>query len=236
MVLDGAFKPAWEGIQAARFGLQHFLLGILEGPFLLEENGALRSQLKTAAAHEETHRQLFEENARLRSLLEFKDQAPWKLIPAQVMGREFGLLSRTLLLNKGERDRIRVGEAVITPVGLAGRISEVGPSSSRMILITDPHFRVAATVSHSRISGLMVGTTSGDCILTYLPKGAELKVGETVLTSGGRSFCPARIPVGTIREVRDNSSELFRLAPLRPAVDGSAIDEVLVVGWTSQDP
>ncbi len=235
MVLTGWLEPLYHGVQGVRLETQNFLLGIVRGPALLEQNRVLHTELEALLAHEETHRQLFEENSRLRSLLDFRAKASWRLIPAEVIGRELGLWSRTILLDKGSGDGARVGQAVITPVGLVGRITEVGPASSRAILLTDPRFRLTATLALARVSGLVMGTASGECLVTYLPLEGEIKPGENVLSTGGRSFSPEGIPLGTIQSVRLDSSELFRTARLKAAVNLSGVEELLIVAWTPSD-
>ena len=237
MALAGWLEPSFQGIRAVRSGAADFFLGLLRGPFLIEENRLLREQLSAAVAHEQTHEDLAMENARLRALMEFRARSPWRLIAAQVIGRELGPWSRTLLLDKGRRDRFREGMAVITPVGLVGRISEVGASTSRVSLLADPHFRVAGTLVSLRVTALVTGTASGECLLTYVPLDAELKEGLAVLTAGGRSFCPQGIPIGTLQKPREDPSRLFLSARIRPAVNCAALEEVLVVeSFGSDEP
>ena len=227
-------RPGFEGFQAARVGLHRLTFGFLNGPFLLEENQSLRNQLAAALAHEETHRELAQENGRLRALIGFKKRSPWAIIPAEVIGHELSLWSRTLLLDKGTRDGVKIGMAVITPVGLIGRISEAGGTSSRVILVTDPHFRVSATLASSRISGLAAGTPSGECLLAYLPVNAELKEGDKVFTSGGKSFCPEGILIGSVGKPQPDPSKLFLSARIRPAVQAGAVEEVLILRRDSE--
>lgn len=229
MVLTDRLQPALEGFQAARTGFHRLLFGLLNGPFLFEENRMLRDRLAASFAHEETHRELFEENARLRTLVQFKKSIPWAAIPAEVIGRDFTLWSKTLLLDKGSRDGVAGGMAVVTPAGLVGRIGEVGERSSRVVLLADSRFRVTATLSSSRISGLAAGTPSGDCLLTYLPVSAEVKEGEKLLTSGGRSFCPGGILIGSVGRPEADESRLFLAARIRPAVQAGAVEEVLIL-------
>ncbi len=235
MHATGWLEPPLKVIQILHSGVVHFFVGIVRGPVLLEENRLLRSQLETLQAHEETHRQLFEENVRLRAAMEFEAKSSWPLIPAEVIGREMGLWSRTFLIDKGKRDGLRSGMAVITPLGLVGRIVEVGPGLSRAVWLTDPHFRVSAAISSSRVSGLVMGTSSGECLLTYLPLDTTVHPQETVVTSGGRSFCPEGIPIGQIRSVAQDSSQLFQSARIRSSVDLSAVEEVLVVAWMGEE-
>jgi len=229
MSVTESFMPLLKAAQAARSGIVTLFLGLVKAPYLEEENRLLREQVGTLLAHEETHQQLFQENARLRNLVGFQAKAPWQILPAQVIGREYSLWSRTLLLDKGREAGVRVGQAVIASVGLVGRISDAGRKVSRAILLTDPHFRVAATTAESRISGLVTGTSSGECLLTFLPLSAESKPGEMVVSSGGRSFCPEGVSIGRLESLKNDPSGMFRMGSLRLAVDASAAEDLFVV-------
>jgi len=233
--LAALFEPALQVVQDFRNGFSTVVMGIFQGPILLEENRLLRNQVATLLAHEETHNQLARENARLKALLEFKADTAWRFAPAEVIGREWGPWSRTVLLNKGRNDGIQTGMAVMTHTGLIGRISEVGPSLSRVLLLTDPHFRVSARVSLSGVMGLGAGTSAGEMMLTYVPLEAQLKPGEKIFTAGGRSFCPEGIPIGVIQSVAVDSSRLFQFGRIRPVVNFSALQEVLIVTWPLSD-
>jgi rod shape-determining protein MreC len=227
--------PLYETAESLRVGLRTMALGFANAPFLFEENRFLKFQRDLLMKREEALGRLQQENARLRGLLQFKEESPHRLILAQVIGRDLGLFSRTLLINQGTQKGIRAGMAVVTPIGLVGRVSEAGPRVSRVIGITDPHFRAAALLADSRVSALAMGTASGECVLTYLPKEGELKVPQAVLTSGGNSFAPAGLAIGSIAEVTWDSSGLFRLARIKPAVPWAALEEVLVVSWTASN-
>ena len=225
----GWIKPGLYGGESVRRGVEGALSGFVEIFGIWEENRLLRAQIEVLRAHEETHRELFQENTRLRELLEFRAQAPWQIGPAEVIGRELGPWSRGIVLDRGEKDGIRPGMAVMVPKGLVGRISEVGPNSSRAVLVTDAHFRVTAMLSQRRVPGLVMGGGGGQCLLTYLPLDLELQKGEVVVTAGGPSFCPGGIPLGVVARVWKDSSEMFQTARIEPAAPLGMIEEVLVV-------
>ncbi len=229
-VTDG-LTPAFEMLHAGRRGVNSLGSAALEWMTVFEENRVLRAQLQALRAHEGTHHDLYQENLRLRQLLEFRQNSVWSMTAAEVIGREIGPWSRNLLVNKGSRDGVREGMAVITPVGLVGRIGEVGVSSSRVLLMTDPHFRVTGTLLKSRVSALAAGGGSGDVTLTYLPLDLEMPEGDSVLTAGGKSFCPEGIPVGTVRKSWVDRSQLFRSARVEPAVNPGTVEEVLIIAW-----
>lgn len=233
-LVDG-LTPLLQGVQEVRGGFRDLVVGVFRGSALLSENRVLRNQINLLAAHEETHQILSQENARLRELLRFQEQAPWTLIPAQVIGRDYSVWSKGILLNRGTRDGVRVGQAVITPVGLVGRVAETGLRSCRVILIGDPHFRVSAVLSRGRVAGLVAGTGSGECQLNYLPSDVTLDGPQTVVTAGGSSFCPEGIPIGVVQSVSSHPSELSRSARVKPAVVLSAVEEVLVIRWSGPD-
>ena len=227
--VTGWFKPGLQGAGSVRQGFGGLFTGVLDLLSVREENQLLRGQVQAFRAHEETHRELLQENERLRELLRFKEKAAWRLRPAEVIGRELGPWSRSILLDCGSQDGIRQGMAVIAPKGLVGRISEVGPTTSRAVLITDAHFRVTGILSRRRVSGLVMGGGGGQCLLTYLPVDLEIEVGEVAVTAGGKSFCPEGIPIGPVRKVWKDPSDMFCTARIEPAAPLGSVEEVLVV-------
>lgn len=227
----GWTRPLFDTVHILREGFDGIAGGVLGIFSLEEENRILRARLEGLNAHEEIHRELFRENARYRRLLEFRAQADWKVIPAEVIGRELGPWSRGLLLDKGTEAGIRQGMAVLTSVGLVGRISEAGSNSSRVALLTDPHFRVMGRLPETSVAGLVSGGPSGECLINYLPLDQEFKEGQSLSTSGGKSFAPSGIPIGVIRKVWKDPSQMYQTARVQPAVRLGAVDEVLVVAW-----
>ncbi len=228
-------QPILAGIHWIPQGIDRLFSGVVGIFSREEENRILRIRLEALRAHGEAHRELAEENARLRRLLQFRVEGSWKAIPAEVVGRELGPWSRGFLVDRGTRDGVRPGMAVITPSGLVGRVTEAGSTSSRVMALTDPHFRVAAILSQSRVSGLCMGVGRGHAVLTYLPGDLSMKPGEGIVTTGGRSFAPKGLPVGTIRRAWADSSGMFQTADFEPAVDLARIEEVLVLTWRPTD-
>lgn len=227
----GWTRPLFETVRVVREGFSGLGLGVLELFSMEEENRILRARLEGFSAHEESRRELSRENARLRALLDFRAKAGWKTIPAEVIGREMGPWSRGLLLNKGTQQGIRQGMAVLTPVGLVGRISEAGANSSRVVLLTDPHFRVMGRLPETSVAGLVSGGPTGECLINYLPLDQPFQEGQPVSTSGGKSFAPPGIPIGVIRKAWKDPSQMYQTARIQPVVRLGALDEVLVVSW-----
>ncbi len=122
---------------------------------------------------------------------------------------------------------MKADDGVITAVGVVGRIAEVGPFSSTVLLITDYTSRIPAIVRTGRWWGIAQGNLTS-VRLQYISQDASLRVGDVVVTGNGRSF-DSGVPIGTIVEVDRNDAALYQTAVLRPAVELGALDRVVVL-------
>jgi rod shape-determining protein MreC len=230
-----SISPVLRVFASTRDGFSH-LFSAVTGVFSMEEeNRLLRLKLETLESHEPVHQSLSAENARLRNLLDFKKKSGWPTVGAQVIGRDLGPWSRTLLIDRGQNHRIRDGMAVITPAGFVGRVTQAGKTTSRVAVLTDPHSRVMAVSTKNRIFGLAMGNGGGQLVWTYLPLDAEIQEKQSIVTAGGKSFAPENIPIGTVRRIWQDPSQLYRTAEIVPAVELSGVEEVLVVLWSASD-
>jgi rod shape-determining protein MreC len=200
------------------------LLRQLEG--LRQENQQLRIQAMQA---EETSR----ENARLRQLLGWQRQAPWKLKLAKVVLREPANWWRTVQIDLGSRDGLRVNQPVVTAEGLVGRVSSVGLTRSQVLLLGDPDCKGSAQVENTTHDAGIVGTsgplTSEFVEMGYLSGSANLKPGQLVKTSGNGGIYPPNIPIGTVVDSQPAEYGLATIARVKLAANLNAIEEVWVM-------
>jgi rod shape-determining protein MreC len=221
--------PVYQTVHWVEQGMGR-LASVTVGWFTLEEeNKLLRFHLAALMAHEGIHQQLLRENAQLRELLRLRERMAWKTMPAEVIGRYRDPWSQGLWIDRGKRDGIRSGMAVMGGAGLVGRIGEVGYATSRVISLTDSRFRVAAQLGETGWFGLWVGTGRDECQLRYLPLDAKVEVGQWVLTAGGNSFAPKGIPLGRVERVWIDSSGLNQVAEVRPVHNPTQLETVLIV-------
>jgi rod shape-determining protein MreC len=187
-----------------------------------KENGLLRLRLNGL---EETRL----ENERLKDLLAFKRGQPRKLLAARVIGRSQDNGASSAIIDKGSRQGIRKGMAVVASQGLAGRVVESGPSTSKILFITDSNLSVSALCQRSRQEGLVSGTLGSYLVMRYLPDKPDLQPQDKIITSGLNAVYPKGILVGTVVQLRKEFSGLSFYAIIKPAVIFSALEEVLVV-------
>ena len=184
-------------------------------------------------------REVERENQDLRVMLDFAETRPGlELRGAQIVARVIGQESNNFLdfimLDLGSEHGVAVGMPVLTDQGLVGRISEVTNTTSKVLLITDASSAVNAILQSSRVNGVVRGNPGGDLLMDYIPQGVLFSVGEIVLTSGLGGNFPKGIPIGQVTEVRQRDIDVFQQAVVRPTVDFSSLELVMVV--TNFDP
>ncbi len=189
---------------------------------LKEEVDVLRSRL---VGLEEVIR----ENTRLDDLLKFKRELVYSSAVANVIGRNPSYWNSTMIIDRGVDDGIRQGMPVVNAAGVIGKIAEVGSDTSKVILLTDPQFSIAALVQGPRESGLVSGTLKGVCRMRYIRTNAKVDIGDKVITSKLSLSFPEGLLIGEIIAVNNGSKNPAIEYVVEPAVAFSQIEEVLVI-------
>jgi rod shape-determining protein MreC len=173
------------------------------------------------------------ENARLRQLVGWQRQTTWKLKLAKVVLREPANWWRSVQIDLGSRDGLRVNLPVLTMDGLIGRISSVSLTRSQVVLVGDPNCKVSARVENeTRDIGIIGASGPLDTEfveLGYLSRNANLKPAQIVVTSGDGGIFPKGIPIGKIVDVQMVDYGLRTAARVRLAANLNALEEVWVM-------
>ena len=194
---------------------------------LSRENQQLRLQaLQTA----ETLR----ENDRLRALLGWKQRHPqWNLKLAHVILRDPANWWRTVTIDLGSRDGVRENQPVLGNDGLVGRIRTVRLTNAQVVLLGDPNCSVSARIKNeTRDAGIVgVGGAFDASLvqLNYLPRHANVKPGQEVVTSDEGGLFPTGIPIGRIMDSRAAEFGLYTEARVKLAANLSGLEEVWVM-------
>jgi rod shape-determining protein MreC len=195
-------------------------------------------QLKQEVTQLREEQAAFAEDAaqgrRLESLLGFQHKYIAKTIAAQVIGTSGSDRSHVLYLDKGWSEGLRPDQAVITPYGVVGKLRDVFPHTSQLLLINDSSSGAGVLLESSRIRGILRGTSSGEVEINNLTQDSRIKPGETVVTSGGDQVFPRGLPVGTIESIApDPKHQPYTAIVIKPAADLARLEEVLVITGTS---
>ena len=173
------------------------------------------------------------ENVRLRQLLGWQSQTPWRLKLARVVLHEPANWWRTVQIDLGSRDGLRVNLPVLTTDGLVGRVSSVSLTRSQVTLLGDPNCKVSARVENESGDTGIIGASgpleTEVVELGYLSRNTNLKPGQLVLTSGVGGIFPAGIPIGRILDVQPGDYGLRSEARVKLAANLNALREVWVL-------
>jgi rod shape-determining protein MreC len=169
------------------------------------------------------------ENARLRTLLDFRRTLGGTLLATRVIGHDAAGLSRTLVVDQGSAAGIAKGAAVLAPEGIVGQVFQVSPHAARVLLVSDHNSGVDAVVQRTRGRGIVEGTADGRCGLKFVKRTEDLQVGDLVVSSGLDGIFPRGLPIGRIQAVDKQGQGLFQYAQIDPAVDVERLEEVLVM-------
>ncbi len=170
---------------------------------------------------------------RLQALLDFQQHYVATTVAAQVIGTSGTDLSRVLYIDKGSKDGLKPDQAVITPDGIVGKLRDVFPHTSQVLLINDQTSGAGVLLATTRIRGILRGSTTGRIQINNLTSDSRIKPGEQVLTSGGDQVYPRGLKVGTIESiVPDPDHQPYTLIQLRPAANLFQLEEVLVITGT----
>jgi rod shape-determining protein MreC len=208
---------------------RHEITGIIFYHQHMAQNEKLRRENDLLKQKLITLNEVYLENERLNRLLSLKQKSSYRVIAAKVIGRPADSWSCAIIIDKGSYHGLKRGFVVINYLGLVGRVIETTFLTSKIMLINDPSLSVSAIVERSRQEGLVSGTLGSYLMMKYLPKDADIKVSDVILTSGLTSVYPKGLFVGTVIDIGEEFSGLTRYCLIKPAVNLSSIEEVLII-------
>jgi len=194
-----------------------------------KRNTALQHELDFLGLENQQLREHFLENQRLKALLDFKQQFSYRMLPAEIIGRDPSSWFKTILINRGTRSGVERGSGVISPLGVVGTVIETAPNSAKVLLITDQNSTIDIIVSRTRVRGILEGWTENACTVNYVVKQEDVTKNDHIVSSGLNAIFPRGILVGTVTESNNDPDGFFKHIAVSPAVDFSKLNEVLVV-------
>lgn len=185
---------------------------------LLVENRQLRAKELEQEARLLQLASLEAENQRIRELLASSTQLKDRVVIAEIIAASQDPYRHQIVLNKGARDDVYRGQAVLDATGVMGQVIQVNPNSSIVLLITDPNHGIPVEINRTGLQTIALGRGDGQGLsMPYLPANSDVKVGDLLVSSGLGGRFPAGYPVGQIRELNHNGGENFMEAVALPS-------------------
>jgi rod shape-determining protein MreC len=232
----GAVTPIARVLEFGRSGTSGFFKDYV---FLLDtrqENKRLKTERDTFALENQQMRAELSTADRAKELALFQQHSPQVTLAARVIGNATGgnttggglsgAGSRPVIVDRGSNDGILKGMAVITPTGIVGKVTQVFPSASFVILLTDSAFSAGVISQKSHIRGVLKGQGTGSVVVDFQNE-SPVDVGELFFTSGDDLIFPKGLPVGKVNAIKSEHGR--KAVYLTPSGSDTGLEEVLIV-------
>ena len=191
------------------------------------ENESLRRELQTLQVKLQEERAQAQRSDSLRQLLDLRQRAELETTAAEIIAAGASPEFRTMTIDKGSSDGLKPDMAVISPAGVVGRVILPSARAAKVQMLIDRNAAAGALIERTRAQGVIVG--QGDTLrMEYVPGTADVQQGDLVVTSGIDGIYPKGFTIGTVETV-DRGPGTYHQIAVRPAVDFSRLEEVLVV-------
>jgi rod shape-determining protein MreC len=227
-VTFGVFAEVQRSMTAVVSGVRHFWSGYVGLRDVREENAELKQQLADAQIQLQQQRALADRSRGLDRLLELRERLTLNTVAAEVIALGATPDFRTMTIDKGSQQGLQSDMAIIAPAGVVGRVVVPSLRAAKVQLLIDRNAAAGALIERSRAQGVVVGGGDELLRLEYVSELADVVVGDVVVTSGIDGIFPKGFIIGRVEAV-DRSGRAYRRITVRPAVDFSSLEEVLVV-------
>lgn len=230
-------SPLQEAVSKVTKPIGNFFSTLVRLPSIRRDNQELRSRVAELETEVATTTDVSARLNELEALLGLTESLGPQISTtgAQVIANGVSNFEWTITIDKGSSDGLAEGMPVVAAAGLVGRVTQIAPDSAVVQLIIDPDSFVAGRLDVSRTTGLVSGEAEHDLRMGLVDTGTEVQPGEQVVTAGYRipgiaeGVFPPGILIGSVSRVLPDEADLEKFITIRPAVDFSALDVVLVV-------
>lgn len=203
---------------------------------MLEQNRQLQKEKILLQAKLQKFQSLEAENLRLRNLLDSSFKVGERVLIAELSAVELDPYRQQIVINKGTRSDVFVGQPVLDAHAVMGQVISTSPFNSSVLLITDASHALPVQVSRNGLRTVAVGTGETNRLsLPFLPRNADIRPGDTLETSGLGGVFPPGYPVAMVEEVFQEAGQHFASINATPLAHLDRSREVLLV-WTIKNP
>jgi rod shape-determining protein MreC len=227
-VTFGIFSEVQRALSGGVSGVRHTWGNYVGLRSVKAENEELKRQLAAIQVAMQEQRALADRARGYQQLLELRDHLALATTAAEIIGAAASPDFRTLTIDKGARDGLRPDMAVIAPQGVVGRLVRPSARAAKVQLLIDRNAAAGVLIERTRAQGVVVGSGEDRLQMQYVSEASDLAIGDIVVTSGIDGIYPKGLVVGRVELVEKNGPA-FKRVVVRPAVDFSRLEEVLVV-------
>ena len=194
-----------------------------------KENHVLTHQLSKAVENQNQWQETELANTRLRNLINFQRNISERVVAAEVIGKDPSAWFKTVIIDKGKADGLTKGLPVVIAQGIAGQVIGVSNYYSKVMLIVDSNSAVDSLVQRTRARGVIKGESTAQCRLDYVLRKNDVRIGDTIVSSGLDGVYPKGLRIGFVSQVIEHDADIFHEVIITPFVDFEKLEEVLVI-------
>ncbi|MDH4570747.1 rod shape-determining protein MreC [Pseudomonas sp. BN414] len=204
---------------------------------LIAENEKLKAEALLMQRRLQKLATLTEQNVRLRELLNSSALVDEKVLVGELIGVDPNPFTHRILIDKGEKDGVFLGQPVLDARGLMGQVVEVMPYTARVLLLTDITHSIPVQVNRNGLRAIASGTGNPERLeLRHVADTADIKEGDLLVSSGLGQRFPAGYPVATVKEVIHDSGQPFAIVRAVPTAALNRSRYMLLVFTDTRSP
>ena len=196
---------------------------------LEEETQLLREKNLQLSLQSDEMIRSYEENKNLKKLLDYKRDSNFDLIASKILNMGSSSNLSSITINVGSEDGISENLPVITPDGLIGKTVLMGKKTTLVQLISDVNYRVSVRIFPSGSVGILRFLKDDICEIREVQKNANIKLDDTVLTSGFSNIYPPNIKIGKVIEIQDEIGSFQKIVKVRISSNIGSLLNVFVI-------
>lgn len=204
---------------------------------LLAENEKLKAEALLLQRRLQKLATLTEQNVRLRELLNSAALVDEDVLVSELIGVDPNPFTHRIVIDKGSKDGVFLGQPVLDARGLMGQVVEVMPYTARVLLLTDSTHSIPIQVNRNGLRAIAAGTGNPERLeLRHVADTADIKEGDLLVSSGMGQRFPAGYPVATVTEVIHDSGQPFAIVRAQPTAALNRSRYMLLVFSDSRTP
>ncbi len=196
---------------------------------LESKNADLRARNLQLKLLLESVRHLETENRQLRTMLDFKRDSQFTLVPATIYSRGIASTLTSFTIDVGASSGVTANDPVLIADGIVGKTIHVGENTSIVQLISDPNFYLSVKVVPAGEVGILSWLGNNKCEIREVPKSAKIGIGDLVYTSAHSDIYPADLPVGEVTAIYDERGSFQKRLTVETYFNISVLQYVFVL-------
>lgn len=220
-------------VTTASSGVTNYFRSLASLSGAASENDELKRRVQELEVEIHSKGDLATENARLRELLNLRDESKYSVRIAKIIGRDPSSWFNDAIINVGSYNDINLNMPVVADGGLVGRITAISPLTSQVTLITDEKFGAGAVIGEigaSGVMGVIKGLNDRELLeMLYVPGSIEIQIGQSVFTTGQEGLYPPGLKLGEIVDIQSGSATTSHIIYIKPSAQLNSMQEVAVL-------